>query len=233
MMRARMKAFTKLGETQDANGCVWELWERDNIYSLLQDGVQYASSFVYGSEQALTEVALAPVTRATQPIILFAGLGLGYSLAKAAELVIRDKAKFIVAEPVPAIVQWVSTYGENKELITNDPRVEIVYESAASICSKRSGSLHAIILKHSHAQCRLTVGEAQSYFNALKGGSMLVISIGKTDKKLETTLRRAGFDVRYSHVPAAAKGKQISMHTLILARRGRFVSFDDRKEKTT
>lgn len=229
MMRARMKALTKLGETQDAQGCVWELWERDNVYSLLQDGVQYASSHIYGSEQALVEVALAPIVRATQPLILFAGLGLGYSLAKAAEIVNRDKAKFIIAEPSPTIVEWVGKYGENKELIT-DPRVEIIYESASSVCSKRSGSLHAIVLKHSHAPCRMTVGEAQSYFNALKGGSMLVISIGKTDKKLEGTLRRAGFDVRYSHVPASAKGKQIHMHTLILARRGRFVSFEQRAQ---
>lgn len=227
MMRERMKALTKLEETQDAQGCVWELWERDNVYSLLQDGVQYASSFIYGSEQALTEVALAPVVRATQPIILFAGLGLGYSLAKAAEVVNREKAKFIIAEPVASIVKWVGKYGENKELIA-DPRVEIVYESAASICNKRSGSLHAIVLKHTHAPCRMSVGEAQSYFNALKGGSMLVISISKTDKKLEGTLRRAGFDVRYSHVPASAKGKQLRMHTLILARRGRFVSFEQR-----
>ena len=219
-----MKPLSKLGETQDAQGSIWELWERDGIYTLMQDGVPCASSFTHGSEQCMAELAITPIARAGQPQILIAGLGLGYSLAKAMEQINRDKAKFIVAEPVPAIIKWNREFGAAKELL-DDPRVTIELAEAAELCTKRTGSLHAILLKHTHKRCNMSVTEAQAYFNALKGGSMLAITLSKGDRKLEATLRRAGFDVSFTVVPEASKGKQQRMHSLILARRGRFVPF--------
>ncbi len=226
-----MKPLTKLGEAVDTQGSTWELWERDGVLSLLQDGTQCASSFTHGSDDAMADVALAPIERATQPIIMFAGLGLGYALAMTADGIRRDKAKFIVAEPVPAIVEWNKKYGENAPMMVNDPRIEIEYSSAADLCRKRSGSLHAIMINHTHGKFDLSVADAQAYFNALKGGSMLVIAIGRTDRRLETTLRRAGFHVDFTHVAAASKGKQMRQHTLLMALRGRFVSFAARGEE--
>ncbi len=223
-----MKPLIKLAETQDADGILWELWERDGTLTIMQDGIPCASSFTHGSEDAMAEVAIAPITRATQPIVMIAGLGLGYGLAEASRLIKREKASFIVAEPNEAIVAWNREHSENAAILNDDPRVTVEYASALELCQKRTGSLHAIMLKHTHARCPMSVQDAQAYFNALKGGSLLVIAIGKTDKRLEGILRRAGFEVRYSHVPAASKGKQMKMHTLILARRGRFVPFAQR-----
>ena len=221
-----MKALTKLGEAQDNDGALWELWERDGILSLLRDGVSCSSSFTHGADDAMVDVAIAPIVRANQPFIMIAGLGLAYSLARLSESVKREKAKFIIAEPVAEIVTWNRNFGENKDLFVHDNRIEVEIAHAAELCRKRTGSLHAILLKHTHDRLRLSLSDAQAYFNALKGGSMLVIAIAKTDKPLEALLRKAGFDVSYSHVPAATKGKQMRMHTLILARRGRFVSFN-------
>ncbi len=223
-----MKPLHKLGETQDAAGLLWELWERDGVLSILHDGIPCASSFTHGSDDAMADVALAPITRASQPNIMIAGLGLGYALARSCEIIKREKASFIVAEPIPAIIEWNRQYGENAPLLNSDPRIQIECSSAVELCHKRTGSLHAILLKHTHARCNITVQDAQAFFNALKGGSMLVIAIGKTDRRLEGILRRAGFEVKFAHVPAASKGKQMRMHTLILARRGRFVPFAQR-----
>ncbi len=223
-----MKPLNKLGEAFDAQGGLWELWERDEILTILQDGIPCASSFTHGSEDMMADVGIAPIMRATQPIIMIAGLGLGYGLARVSQQIKREKAKFIVAEPVQAIIDWNRQYGENAALLREDARVEIECASALDLCQKRIGSLHTILLKHTHARCQITVQEAQIYFNALKGGSLLVIAIGKTDKRLEGILRRAGFEVSFTHVPAASKGKQMKLHTLILARRGRFVPFAQR-----
>ena len=209
------------------NGSVWELWERDGVLTLQLDGMPCANSFTYGSEEAMAELATSPITRAGQPCIMIAGLGLGYGLAKAMECLPKEKARFIVAEPIPEIVKWNREYGENKAL-WDDKRVSTEPASAAELCRKRTGSLHAILLRSAHTRCEMSLGDAQAYFNALKGGSLLVINLSKADKRLEATLRRAGFEVSTTVVPASAKGKQQRLHTLVLARRGRFVPFAER-----
>ncbi|MBP3500346.1 MAG: hypothetical protein J6J97_09690 [Akkermansia sp.] len=222
-----MKPLTKLGEKALENGSVWELWERDGVLTLQLDGMPCANSFTYGSEEAMAELATSPITRAGQPCIMIAGLGLGYGLAKAMECLPKEKAKFIVAEPVPEIVKWNREYGENKAL-WEDKRVSTEPASAAELCRKRTGSLHAILLRSAHTRCEMSLGDAQAYFNALKGGSLLAINLSKADKRLEATLRRAGFEVSTTAVPASSKGKQLRLHTLVLARRGRFVPFAER-----
>ena len=222
-----MKPLTKLGEKALENGSVWELWERDGVLTLQLDGMPCANSFTYGSEEAMAELATSPITRAGQPCIMIAGLGLGYGLAKAMECLPKEKAKFIVAEPVPEIVKWNREYGENKAL-WEDKRVSTEPASAAELCRKRTGSLHAILLRSAHTRCEMSLGDAQAYFNALKGGSLLAINLSKADKKLEATLRRAGFEVSTTAVPASSKGKQLRLHTLVLARRGRFVPCAER-----
>ena len=222
-----MKPLTKLGEKALENGSVWELWERDGVLTLQLDGMPCANSFTYGSEEAMAELATSPITRAGQPCVMIAGLGLGYGLAKAMECLNKEKARFIVAEPIPDIVKWNREFGEHKAL-WEDKRVSTEPASAAELCRKRTGSLHAILLRHAHARCEMTLGDAQAYFNALKGGSLLAINLSKADKRLEATLRRAGFEVSTTVVPASSKGKQLRMHTLVLARRGRFVPFAER-----
>ena len=225
-----MKPLTKLGEKVLENGSVWELWERDGVLTLQLDGMPCANSFTFGSEEAMAELATSPITRATQPCIMIAGLGLGYGLAKAMECLPREKAKFIVAEPIPAIVAWNREYSETKG-VWEDSRVSAENATAADLCRKRTGSLHAILLRHVHARCEMNLGDAQAYFNALKGGSLLAITVAKRDKRLESTLMRAGFEVSTTPVPASSKGKQLRMHTVVLARRGRFVPFAERNAK--
>ena len=175
----------------------------------------------------MAELATSPITRAGQPCIMIAGLGLGYGLAKAMECLPKEKARFIVAEPVTEIVKWNREFSENKALF-DDKRVSTEPASAAELCRKRTGSLHAILLRSAHTRCEMTLGDAQAYFNALKGGSLLAINLSKADKRLEATLRRAGFEVSTTLVPASSKGKQLRLHTLVLARRGRFVPFAER-----
>lgn len=224
-----MKPLIKLEEAKAADGHEWELWERDGALSLLQDGMPVASSHGRGSEEAMAQIALSPITRAGQPCVMIAGLGLGYGLASAMQALPRAKAKFIIAEPVEQIVQWNRAHGEQAEAL-EDERVSIELESAAELSRKRTGSLHAILMRHTHAPCELSLADAQAFFNALKGGSLLAILLESPQKKLQGTLKRAGFDVSVSGVPISPKGKQKRMHTLVLARRGRFVPFAERQK---
>ena len=74
----------------------------------------------------------------------------------------------------------------------------------------------------------MNLADAQAYFQALKGGSLLAVLLARPDSRLNGTLKRAGFEISISAIPTTNKGKQTHMHTLVLARRGRFVPFAER-----
>lgn len=223
-----MKPLTKLEELRMADGRVWELWERDGALSLMLDGMQVAHSRSCGSEEEMARIATSPIVRAGQPCVMVAGLGLGHAVAAAMQALPRAKAKFIVAEPMPQLVDWVRTHGDTPQL-WEDSRVSVEFASAAELCRKRTGSLHAILMRHTHAPCEMESADAQAYFNALKGGSLLAILVARAEKRLVAVLKRAGFEISISAVPISSKGKQTRMHTLVLARRGRFVPFAERQ----
>lgn len=221
-----MKPLTRIAETSSPDGLLWELWERDGQFFLLHDGVQYASAFAHGSDDAMAEMAMAPITRANQPTLLFAGVGLGFPLAAAVASTQKEKASFIVAEPCPELISWQTRYLDALHPgLWDDGRISVEKMGAVEVARRRSGSLHAIIVKSTHARYPLSMGEATDFFGALKGGGLLLISLSKPDKRLEGVLRRAGFEVTTAAVPASHKGKQAKFHTIVLARRGRFVPF--------
>lgn len=221
-----MKPLTKLREARLPNGAMMELWERDGNYLLLEDGSQVASSFSHGSDDSMTEIALAPVKKANQPTILIDGLYLGFVLAASIQEINREKASFIVAEPMAEdILDW--HHKELKELnpgILDDPRVQIEPMTSLAIARRSPKTFHAIMVRATHNRLKLGVGEASDYLSSLREGGLLVISVARADHRLERTLQRAGFQVVTEIVPASHKGKKTSLHTLIIAKKGRYVS---------
>ncbi len=220
-----MKPLVKIAETRTSRGETWELWKRDGQYHLMLDGVPYASGFSNGTDEAMAECGVSPVVRANQPAFLFAGIGLGIALATAARLINREKACFVVAEPCRELVEW------NKTLVADlhpglwdDSRIVEEPFSALEVARKNASAFHAVFIKSLHERCSLSVNEAGDYFHSLKQGGLLLIALSRGDRRLEGTLRRAGFDVSFVSVPANKKGKQTRFHTIVLGRRGRYVS---------
>ncbi len=224
-----MKPLTKLAETVLPTGSVLELWERDDSYFLLADGVQTSSSFSHGGDDAIASIAAAPIKRANQPIILIDGLALGFLLKGVMEEINKEKASFIVAEPCSALVGWHETIlGDLHPGMLHDPRVTIEPMTSLQAARKASKTYHAILTRSTHSRTQLSIGEASDYCAALKQGGLLVILLSRPDKRLERTLQKAGFDVSIDTVPTSHKGKQTSFQTVMLARKGRFVPFAQR-----
>ncbi len=221
-----MKPITKLASTPLPDGSVLDLWERDGFHFLLKDGVQLASSFSHGSNDAAAAIAAAPVKRANQPAFLLDGLGLGYTLFALMDEIQREKATFIVAEPCHDLVKWHEKHLDAvKPGFLQDPRVDIEYVSALQVARKRSKCFHGILCRSVHERMNLTVAEASDYFAALKQGGLLIITVARPDTRLERTLQKAGFEVSVEAAPASHKGKQTSFHTIILGKKGRFVPY--------
>ncbi len=225
-----MKPLTKLCETLLPDGTALELWERDGVHLLLEDGQQVASSFFHGSDDAMAQLAAMPLKRANQPAFLLAGLNLGFVLSGLQEAVNREKARFVVAEPNADLVSWHRTQlADLHPGMLDDPRVTVEPLIALAVARKSPKTFHAILIKASHTRFRLGVSEAADYCSSLKEGGLLIISLPRADFRMEKNLQRAGFQVSTELVPASHKGKQTSLHTLIVAKKGRFVSLAERR----
>lgn len=226
-----MNPLIRLEECHTADG-MWELWQRDGELSLLLDGTPVANTRSCGSEEEMSRLALSPMVRVGKPLVIIAGLGLGCGALSALNVLPRMTARFIIAEPVEQIISWCRQHCDFTSSLWQDQRVRVEHESAVDLCRARKGSVHAILLRHTHARCRLALQDAQTYFEALKGGGLLAILLAEPDTRLEGVLLRAGFDCSVSQLPAAAKGKRTLLHTLILARRGRYIPFAERKQRS-
>ena len=225
-----MKPLTKLKETQLPDGKTLELWERDNVYFLLEDGQQVASSFFHGSDLALAQIALSPLKKAGQPQILIDGLGLGFVLSAALQEIVREKAAFVVAEPAEELAQWhEGLLAPLHHHMLQDPRVHLEPDSLLGVARKASKKYHAILMKATAGKMRMGVSEAADLSASMKEGGLLVISLARADKRLEKQLQKAGFQVTTQAVPSSHKGKQTSFHTLVIAKKGRYVPLMERK----
>src|SRR5207245_10726608 len=82
-----------------------KLTRRANEYIILANGKSLMSSRMHGSEEALATLACRRVRTLEQPCVLVGGLGMGFTLRATLDFLPAD-AMVIVAELVPAVVEW-------------------------------------------------------------------------------------------------------------------------------
>src|SRR2546421_3901699 len=82
-----------------------KLTRRTNEYIILANGKTLMSSRMHGSEEALATFACQKLRVTDRPCVLIGGLGMGFTLRATLDLLPRD-AKVVVAELVPAVVEW-------------------------------------------------------------------------------------------------------------------------------
>ena len=121
---AFMKPQIKLAEAKTPEGETLELYEHDGDMYISANGEFLMTSRAYGSEEELGRMACQPFRAARQPVVLIGGLGMGFTLRAVLESVPQTKAKIIVAEIIPEVVDWNRTHLDkfHKGLL-DDPRV--------------------------------------------------------------------------------------------------------------
>ena len=105
MRSQRRRAWELLGQTETPDGSDIRLTVRDDEYVILVNGDTLMSSRTHGSEEALATVACRRVQSAERPRVLVGGLGMGFTLRAALDLLPPD-AIVTVAELVAAVVAW-------------------------------------------------------------------------------------------------------------------------------
>src|ERR1700681_2944492 len=82
-----------------------KLIRRSDEYIILADGAILMSSRMHGSEEELARFACQRVRTLEQPSVLIGGLGMGFTLRATLDL-LPPGAEVVVAELVPAVVEW-------------------------------------------------------------------------------------------------------------------------------
>ncbi|OGV66956.1 MAG: hypothetical protein A3K19_03530 [Lentisphaerae bacterium RIFOXYB12_FULL_65_16] len=209
---------------------VLRLYRRGSDFSIRLGTCELMNSRMHASEEALAEQGCASIADRPQPRVLVGGLGMGYTAAAALRR-LGAKCQVVVAELVPAVVQW--NRGPLADLAgrpLDDARVKVREVDVARILRSEPDAYDAILLDVDNGPEALTrqgnnwlyaqAGLAAT-FAALRPGGVLAIWATDPDRAFVRRLRRAGFTVEERSERARGGGRGGGHYVIWLATRGK------------
>ena len=200
--------------TVPGEGSELRLYQRGEEFSIKAGPIELMNSRVHGSEDALAELACQRMKSHPEPRILIGGLGMGYTLA-AALAQLGPKADVVVAELVPAVVEWnrgpLATLAAHP---LDDPRVTVIQGDVAELIRSEREAYDAILLDVDNGPEGLTRKENDALYSplglaaaldALRPGGVFGVWSISPDRGFSDRLRRAAFSVE--EVRARARGR--------------------------
>ena len=189
-------------------------------------GQDLMNTRTHGSEDALGETACAGFAERERARILIGGLGMGFTLAAALRQ-LRPDAEVIVAELVPAVVEWNrGPLGEFAGHPLRDERVRVREIDVSIMLKDEVSGFDAIVLDVDNGPDGLTLEANQwlysragltTSYQALRSGGVLAVWSAGPDRAFTKLLRNTGFEVTEVKVRAhAGKGAR---HLIWMARR--------------
>jgi len=226
-----MKPFELLAQAQSPDGTAIQLKRRDDEFVILAGGRHLMSSRTHASEESLATFGCRRAAALPHPTILIGGLGMGYTLRAALEL-LSPRATIVVAELIPEIVDW--NRGPLAHLARHplaDPRVRIEITDVVALLGAKSASrakFDAILLDVDNSPAAFTdsanahlysaQGLASAHASLNPGGTLALWSAAPEDRNFTDRLRAANFTVRLEHTRAHANNKG-PRHTIYLAQK--------------
>jgi spermidine synthase len=141
-----VKPSELLGQTISPDGTVMKLIRRSDEYIILADGAILMSSRMHGSEEEMATLACQRARTLEQPSVLIGGLGMGFTLRATLDVLSSD-AMVVVAELVPAVVEWNrGPLGPLAGHPLKDKRVRVETADVAVILSSSPSQFDAVLL---------------------------------------------------------------------------------------
>ena len=222
-----MKPWELLGTTQTPDGTEMTLTRRDTEYVILAAGKSLMSSRMHGSEEALATFGLRHVATRDDACVLIGGLGMGYTLRATLDLV-GPRTQVVVAELVPAVVEW------NRRMLgslaghpLDDSRVRVDQGDVADVLRANPGRFDAVLLDVDNGPSAFTSPVNSRLYGdeglaaatrALTPGGVLAVWSAWEARRFEQRLRYAGLIVRVERVRARLK-RGGPRHVIFLGRR--------------
>ncbi|MEK7234943.1 MAG: hypothetical protein AAB268_14095 [Elusimicrobiota bacterium] len=206
-------------------GLTLRLSRKGDIYTIWVQDTELMSSLIHNSEDLLAKIVCTKIAHLPEAKILIGGLGMGYTLAAALKE-LGPKGKVIVAELMPAVVEW--NQGPLAHLAGHpleDPRVTVRIQDVAHSLQTELAEFDGILLDVDNGPEGLTrdsnnwlysqEGLAAAY-TALRPDGILAIWSSTPDKTFGMRLRKAGFDVEERLVDSSDQGRN-ERHVIFLA----------------
>jgi spermidine synthase len=220
-----MIPWIHLDTAQVPGGGELKLSRRGDEFSIRLGHNELMNNRLSGSEKALATLAIERIKDRARPRVLIGGLGMGFTLGAALE-VLPPGASVVVAELVPAVIAWAR--GPMAEIFgtsLSDPRVTIVQDDVGALIRAGRGGYDAILLDVDNGPEAMTrssndglygvegLGDARA---ALKAGGVLAVWSQGPDKAFGGRLFKSGFAVEEHRVRAHRAGKG-ARHVIWLA----------------
>ena len=200
-----MNPWQLLGRAQTpGGGAELVLYRRDSEFSLRADNRELMNSRVHGSEEAMSRLACQNLAKHPCARVLIGGLGMGYSLRAALDILGED-AQVVVAELVPAVVEW--NRGVLADLAgrpLDDARADLHETDVVQLIKTSRAGYDAILLDIDNgADAMVRKGNDWLYslpgltatYAALRRGGVLATWSAGPQPAFVKRLRRAGFEV--------------------------------------
>ena len=210
-----MKPWKTLGEAIAPGGAKLVLQQRDDEYAIRVDGHSLMNSRSNGSEKAMAEAGCSRLANAKSPRVLIGGLGMGFTLRAALDL-LPSSAVVEVAENSQAVIDW------NRGVLAplaraplGDSRVTVTPRDVRK--ALQIGKYDAILLDVDNGPTAITRDSNDSLYDlggisqlraAMKPKGTLVVWSAGPDASFVKRLNSAGF---------TASSRPVLRHTLFVA----------------
>ena len=191
------------------------LFQRGTEFSIMLGANELMNSRLSGSEQALAHLACETLATRPAPRMLIGGLGMGFTLRAALE-VLGPQARIDVAELVPAVIAWArGSMADVFGMSLDDRRVKIIEGDVGAIIRAAPARYDAVLLDVDNGPDGLTREGNDALYTiaglnaakaALRDGGVLAVWSSGPDAGFTQRLRRSGFAVQEKSVRAHARG---------------------------
>jgi len=195
------------------------LYQHDHDFLIEVDGDDLMLSRHNESEHELARLGCAHLVGRKAPSVLIGGLGMGYTLRQALDMLSPD-AEVMVAELLDAVVEWNRKFlGELNDQPLEDERVELETGNIVELISRSKKRFDAILLDIDNGPSAMTYsGNSRLYGyegivscrNALRKKGCLAVWSAGPSKEYEQLLMRCDFHVRRYRVPVYKGSKSQS-----------------------
>jgi len=219
-----MRPFETLDTFTTPEGRRLTLHHRDGDYFIDLDGHELMSTRSPGSEKELATLACQHLAGAKKARVLIGGLGLGFTLRAALE-VLPEGAEVLVAEMFPCIVGWHATHLCDLGVPLTDRRVRVCEGDVQELLGGPDGDRYdAIMLDVDNGPDATCLDANAGLYDdvgialiaaALTQRGVLAVWSAHPDPAFEKRLRRGGFRARAETV--RSRGRKGNRHTIFVA----------------
>jgi spermidine synthase len=190
------------------------LMRRGAEFSMMLGPNELMNSRLSGSEEALATLACRRIEAVKRPHLLIGGLGMGFTL-RAALAVLGSEARIMVAELVPAVIEWAR--GPLADIFggsLDDPRASIRGADVVDVIQSHASAFDAILLDVDNGPEGLIRKANDALYDlkglnairaALRPGGVLAVWSSGPNAQFTERLGDAGFAVNEVAVRATTK----------------------------